>query len=344
MTVSKGKVLVWSNKSRRMISIGDIIEGVKGEKGLQGPQGVQGERGPIGPKGDKGDTGEQGVQGVQGLQGEGLRIDLTIDSVSELETNPAVQTLPHGSLILIADPNDVDQIDNGKVYVVHDNGPVYSFSMAGKEGLQGEQGIQGVQGVKGDKGDKGDVGERGEQGLQGPQGPEGLKGERGEQGTQGIQGVQGAKGDKGDKGDDAPLKGYLYGKRGSPQTITKAGDVVLFDTSFLSRDISYNASNGQFVLLADKVYRITFTTGIAFTSTNGFVSFALTDNTGTQLEQTTGLFSNIASAHNGAGNYLLDIVYRPTVNTNCTISVHEITAGASYLIRSGYTSLVIQEL
>ena len=252
MTVSNGKVLVWSNKSRRMISIGDIIEG------------VQGERGPIGPKGDKGDTGEQGIQGVQG--------------------------------------------------------------------------------VKGDKGDKGDVGERGEQGLQGPQG---LKGERGEQGSQGIQGVQGAKGDKGDKGDvgeDAPLKGYLYGKRGSPQTITKAGDVVLFDTSFLSRDISYNASNGQFALLADKVYRITFTTGIAFTSTNGFVSFALTDNAGTQLEQTTGLFSNIASDHNGAGNYLLDIVYRPTVNTNCTISVHEITAGASYLIRSGYTSLVVQEL
>lgn len=33
MTVSSGKVLVWSNKSRRLISIGDIIEGVKGEGG-----------------------------------------------------------------------------------------------------------------------------------------------------------------------------------------------------------------------------------------------------------------------------------------------------------------------
>lgn len=48
MTVSKGKVLVWSNKARRLISIGDIIEGVKGEGG---PQGLQGD------KGDKGESG-----------------------------------------------------------------------------------------------------------------------------------------------------------------------------------------------------------------------------------------------------------------------------------------------
>ena len=53
MTVSKGKVLVWSNKSRRLISIGEIIEGVKGEGG---PQGLQGD------KGEKGDRGERGLQ------------------------------------------------------------------------------------------------------------------------------------------------------------------------------------------------------------------------------------------------------------------------------------------
>lgn len=60
MTVSSGKVLVWSNKSRRLITIGEIIEGVKGDRG---PRGVQGE------KGDKGDKGEQGPQGIQGQQG-----------------------------------------------------------------------------------------------------------------------------------------------------------------------------------------------------------------------------------------------------------------------------------
>ena len=31
MTVSSGKVLVWSNKSRRLISIGEIIEGVENQ-------------------------------------------------------------------------------------------------------------------------------------------------------------------------------------------------------------------------------------------------------------------------------------------------------------------------
>lgn len=228
MPMSQGKLTVYNSKTRRLIPIEEIIEDVRGEKGLQGPQGVQGERGPQGPKGDKGDTGEQGIQGVQGPKGEGLRIDLTIDSVSELETNPAVQTLPYGSLILIADPNDVDQIDNGKVYVVHDNGPVYSFSMAGKEGLQGEQGIQGIQGIKGDKGDKGDVGERGEQGLQGPQGPEGLGGERGEQGSQGIQGVKGDKGDRGDKGDAGPAGDQgVRGLQGLQGPIGPKGDTGL---------------------------------------------------------------------------------------------------------------------
>lgn len=72
-----------------------------------------------------------------------------------METNPVVQTLPHGSLILIADPNDVEQEDNGKVYVVHEDGPIFSFSMAGKEGLRGEQGPQGVQGFQGERGEKG---------------------------------------------------------------------------------------------------------------------------------------------------------------------------------------------
>lgn len=270
MTASKGKVLVWSNKSRRLITIGEIIESVKGEGG---PQGLQGDKGE---KGDKGDTGAQGPVGLTGSQGP-----------------------------------------------------------------QGETGAQGLQGVKGDKGDKGD---RGEQGFQGEKGIQGNTGPKGETGLQGPQGIQGVQGNKGDKGEDASLKGYLYGKRDSPQDITSIGNVVLFDTQHLSRDISYNTSNGQFTLLAGKVYRITFTTGISFTSTNGFVSFALTDNTGTQLDSTSGLFSNIASAHNGAGNYLLDVVYSPTVNTNCTISVNDITAGANYRIRSGYTSLVVQEL
>lgn len=371
----------------------ELIEAL--EAGTPGPQGPIG---PAGPQGLDGPIGPQGPVGPVGPQGEGLRIDLTVNSVAELSTNPAVPMLPMGSLILIADTADASHADNGKVYVVKPEGPIYSFSLEGKDGLQGEQGVEGPQGP---------IGPQGPEGPQGPVGPTGasqgvrllrtitrtskgeaegllpptanvgdaiwidtpdfkalyiwsddltvlaeegwligpnLKPAAGAQGPKGDTGEQGLMGDPGVAGKDAPLKGYLYGKRDSPQTITTIGDVVLFDTPYLRRDISYNTSNGQFTLLAGKVYRITFTTGISFTSTNGFVSFALTDNTGTQLDSTSGLFSNIASAHNGAGNYLLDIVYSPTVDTNCTISVNDITVSASYRIRSGYTSLVVQEL
>jgi len=362
----------------------ELVEGF--EAGTPGPQGPVG---PAGPMGLQGPIGPQGPVGPVGPQGEGLRIDLTVNSVAELSTNPAVPMLPVGSLILIADSANASHVDNGKVYVVKPEGPIYSFSLEGKDGLQGEQGVQGPQGPVGP------------QGLQGPQGPIGPTGaSRGirvlrtitrstKEDAEGLlpetanigdaiwidtpdfkalyiwsddltvlaeegwligpnlkpaDGERGLTGPQGAPGMDAPVKGYLYGKRSSSQTITKAGDVVIFGTSYLSRGIPYNTSNGQFTLSAGKVYRITFTTSILFTTSNGFVSFTLFSAAGTKLDDTLGLFSNSNATYNEGGNALLDIIYSPAVTTNCTISVNAITAGASYQVRGGYTSLVVQEL
>lgn len=113
---------------------------------------------------------------------------------------------------------------NGDVYLVREDGKMYTFvgsawqpkgsgtTIKGDKGETGERGPTGLQGEKGDRGDIGPKGDQGQPGLQGAkgdrgdtglQGQQGLKGDvgsRGDTGPRGLQGEQGVQGPKGDQG------------------------------------------------------------------------------------------------------------------------------------------------
>lgn len=211
-------------------------KGDPGDKGDQGPTGVTGPVGPQGPVGPKGDNGEpgltglagpQGIQGIPGPQGpvgpkgdsgEPFKIAKTYPSISVMN-NDAVN-ITEGSFVVIA--SDVNDQDNGKLYVKNGTTFVYIVDLSGVQGIQGPvgpqgpkgnpgeqgpQGIQGQPGLAGPKGDKGDTGAKGDKGEQGPVGPKGEPLRFSDLTPDQIAQLKGPKGDpgpKGDKGDPGP--------------------------------------------------------------------------------------------------------------------------------------------
>ena len=193
--------------------------GPKGDKGDQGLVGPKGENGPVGPKGDQGNPGPQGIQGIpgpvgpqgpKGESGEPFKIAKTYPNVSAM--NNDASNVKEGSFVVIA--SDVNDPDNGKLYVKNDNAFTFIVDLSGIQGLQGPQGQQGLQGTPGQQGPigpKGDKGESGNPGPVGPQGIQGLKGDTGLTGPAGPKGADGAKGDKGEPGPQGPV-----GPKGEP--------------------------------------------------------------------------------------------------------------------------------
>lgn len=129
--------------------------------------------GPTGLKGDKGDAGKD------------FKINKTFPSVSAMNGSG----FSDGDFTMIA--SDVNDPDDGKLYVWNGSGFTYIAD------LSGSQGIKGDTGAKGDKGDKGNTGEQGISAYQ-------VAVNAGFSGSV-DQWLDSLVGDKGDKGDDAVI-------------------------------------------------------------------------------------------------------------------------------------------
>jgi hypothetical protein len=169
-----------------------VANGLKGDKGddglsayqiavINGYQGSQTEwlASLVGAKGDKGDKGDAGKD---------FKIVKTFPSIAEMNGTG----FSDGDFTMIA--SDVNDPDDGKLYVWNGTGFTYIAD------LSGSQGIKGDTGAKGDKGDKGDIGDQGLSAYQ-------VAVNAGFSGSvdQWLASLVGAKGDKGDKGDDAVI-------------------------------------------------------------------------------------------------------------------------------------------
>lgn len=176
-------------KSQVSEAVANGLKGDKGDDGLSAYQiavinGYQGSQtewltslvGATGPKGDKGEAGKD------------FRIVKTFPSIAEMNGTG----FSDGDFTMIA--SDVNDPDDGKLYVWNGTGFTYIAD------LSGSQGIKGDTGAKGDKGDKGDTGDQGLSAYQ-------VAVNAGFSGSvnQWLTSLVGAKGEKGDKGDDAVI-------------------------------------------------------------------------------------------------------------------------------------------
>lgn len=155
------------------------VDGQKGDKGERGPQGFQGQDGVKGDKGDRGEKGDTGDKGEKGDTGKNFNIAKTFSSVDYMNAYTGTE-VSDGDFVLIS-TTDVNNDDNGKLFVKAGD----KFNLLAV--------IRGVQGIKGDKGDPGEKGERG------------YKGDTGLQGPQGLTGAPGSKGDPGTPGKDSDV-------------------------------------------------------------------------------------------------------------------------------------------
>ena len=163
--------------------------------------GPKGENGPVGPQGPKGDNGEP------------FKIAKTYPNVSAM--NSDASNVKEGSFVVIA--SDVNDPDNGKLYVKNDTGFTFIVDLSGIQGLQGPQGPQGIQGTPGQQGPVGPKGDKGEPGVPGPVGPQGLQGIQGLKGETGERGPQGPKGEPFKFSDLTPDQiAQLKGPKGDP--------------------------------------------------------------------------------------------------------------------------------
>lgn len=169
-----------------------IANGLKGDKGndglsayqiavINGYQGSQTEwlASLVGDKGDKGDTGNPGKD---------FKIVKTFPSIAEMNGSG----FSDGDFTMIA--SDVNDPDDGKLYVWNGTSFTYVADLSGSQGIKGDTGKTG---------DKGDPGEQGEQGISAYQ----VAVNAGFSGSvdQWLASLVGAKGDKGIKGDDAVI-------------------------------------------------------------------------------------------------------------------------------------------
>ncbi|WP_448949535.1 hypothetical protein [Latilactobacillus sakei] len=133
-------------------------------------------------------VGETGLKGDKGDAGKDFRIIKTFPSIAAM--NGA--GFSDGDFTMIA--SDVNDPDDGKLYVWNGTGFTYIAD------LSGSQGIKGDTGKTGDKGEKGDTGDQGLSAYQ-------VAVNAGFSGSvnQWLESLVGDKGAKGDKGDDAVI-------------------------------------------------------------------------------------------------------------------------------------------
>ena len=176
-------------KSKVTKAIANGLKGDKGDDGLSAYQiaVINGYKGSqtewlaslIGDKGDKGEKGNPGKD---------FKIVKTFPSIAVMNG----VGFSDGDFTMIA--SDVNDPDDGKLYVWNGTNFTYVADLSGSQGIKGD---------KGDKGDQGDKGDPGEQGLSAYQVAvnAGFVGSV----TQWLESLVGAKGDKGDKGNDAVI-------------------------------------------------------------------------------------------------------------------------------------------
>ncbi|SFV40572.1 Phage tail fiber protein [Ligilactobacillus acidipiscis] len=169
-----------------------VANGLKGEKGddglsayqvavINGYQGSQTEW-LASLVGDKGDTGDKGDPGKD------FQIVKTFPSIAEMNGDG----FSDGDFTMIA--SDVNDPDDGKLYVWNGTGFTYVADLSGSQGIKGDTG---------EKGDPGDKGETGEQGLSAYQ----VAVNAGFHGSvdEWLTSLVGAKGDTGESGKDAVI-------------------------------------------------------------------------------------------------------------------------------------------
>jgi len=166
-----------------------------GLKGDTGPDGLSAYQIAVinGYKGSQTDwlaslVGATGLKGDKGDAGKDFQIVKTFPSIAEMNGDG----FSDGDFTMIA--SDVNDPDDGKLYVWNGTGFTYVADLSGSQGIKGDTG---------DKGDKGDKGDTGGQGLSAYQ----VAVNAGFSGSvnQWLNSLVGAKGDKGDKGDDAVI-------------------------------------------------------------------------------------------------------------------------------------------
>lgn len=133
-------------------------------------------------------VGETGMKGDKGDAGKDFRIVKTFPSIADMNGDG----FSDGDFTMIA--SDVNDPDDGKLYVWNGTGFTYVAD------LSGSQGIKGDTGEKGDKGDKGDTGDQGLSAYQ-------VAVNAGFSGSvnQWLASLVGPKGDTGDPGKDAVI-------------------------------------------------------------------------------------------------------------------------------------------
>lgn len=133
-------------------------------------------------------VGETGQKGEKGNPGKDFRIVKTFPSIAEMNGDG----FSDGDFTMIA--SDVNDPDDGKLYVWNGTGFTYIAD------LSGSQGIKGDTGEKGDDGEKGDTGEQGLSAYQ-------VAVNAGFSGSvnQWLASLVGPKGDTGEKGADAVI-------------------------------------------------------------------------------------------------------------------------------------------
>lgn len=182
---------ILSEQLKQQVSdaVSDGLKGDKGDDGLSAYQiavinGYQGSQAEwlaslIGDKGDKGEKGNPGKD---------FRIVKTFPSIAAMNGDG----FSDGDFTMIA--SDVNDPDDGKLYVWNGTGFTYIADLSGSQGIKGDTGKTGDTGEKGDPGD---------QGLSAYQ----VAVNAGFSGSvnQWLASLVGAKGDKGDSGKDAVI-------------------------------------------------------------------------------------------------------------------------------------------
>jgi hypothetical protein len=187
-------------------SKGDIgFTGSQGDIGFTGSQGITGFDGSQGVVGFTGSQGDIGFTGSKGDTGMGFTIAKIYTSVAQLLADTSPTGIVAGQFAIV-ETGDVEDPDNGRLYLW--DGLSYSFvtDLSGVQGLQGPKGddgftgSQGITGFDGSQGDIGFTGSQGDIGFTGSQGDIGFTGSQGDIGFTGSQGDIGFTGSQGDIG------------------------------------------------------------------------------------------------------------------------------------------------
>lgn len=133
-------------------------------------------------------VGATGLKGEKGNPGKDFKIVKTFPSIAEMNGSG----FSDGDFTMVA--SDVNDPDDGKLYVWNGTGFTYIADLSGSQGIKGDTGL------KGDKGEKGDTGDQGLSAYQ-------VAVNAGFSGSvnQWLESLVGDKGAKGDKGDDAVI-------------------------------------------------------------------------------------------------------------------------------------------